>query len=482
MSLTLDPLGITGQTIKRYTVLRYCGSGAAGRIYEATAEGQRFAVKVYKEWLFDEHPESQDDRIAREASLHRVVHPNVCKVFEFGRTTIGGVDRRYLVMEFIDGESLDKLIQHHVFQEWRPFADVARSLIDALTALHASGCIHRDIKPANVMVESGTRRVVLSDFGVVADLEATTLLTEGHEFLGTMAYAAPEWLMREPESAGRDPAIDVYSLGATFYEMMTGQRLFVDRRNRHQLAKAIAESVPTVIVPSGYPRPLASLVREMLAKSPGSRPTLDQVSERLSEIVLSSPDPTVSSGESSTDDPYAAFRQIMSQREDVHRAAEQEALKKRRWDEFEEMWEPLERSWKGAIDRLASLPGVVETHTHWRGSRKRTWENVSELLKTFPDRAWDWGRSFDCEVALPGTGVQVVYFFHGLEDFRTGITRFVATLRPRDPEEWPDGLSIQIETAESWMGPLQEVLKSALQDVTTAERLAILLLNHANSN
>jgi serine/threonine protein kinase len=481
MSSNSDPLDIIGQTIGGYTIVRFCGTGAAGRVYEAKRDGIRFALKIYRDWLFEEHPQSQDDRIAREAETRRVTHPNVCKVFEFGRATLKGAERRYLVMEFIDGEPLDKLIQNRVFAEWKPFAAVARSLIDAVSALHAAGCIHRDVKPANIMLETGTERVVLTDFGVVADLEATTLLTEGHEFLGTMAYAAPEWLLREPETAGREPAIDVYSVGATLYEMIGGERLFADKRNRHQLARAVAESIPTVSTPTGYPSGVASLIREMLAKTPESRPTLDQVQTRLTEIVLKGPNAPAPSVGSLVEDPYARFRQAISQREDVRRSADQDKLTKQRWDEFEAMWDRLEKACEPFVKRFADLPGIIDTHTYGRmDDRQQDWENRDELRRSFPDRSWTWGRSFDFIAAFPAIGVQLMYFFHGLEDHRTGITRFVATHRPRVSDGWPSGLKIQIEGAQSWMGPLDDVVESAIRDVSMAERLAIQLLNDVN--
>ena len=121
--------------------------------------------------------------------------------------------------------------------------------------------------------------------------------------------------------------------------MPTGSRLFEEIHNRHQLAHAVERQIPTVQSPTGYPRAIASLIREMLAKSANQRPTLVQVSARLSEISLS-PTSDVPKPEDSGD-PYQRFRQVIANREDVRREAERErerereALKKRRWDEFE---------------------------------------------------------------------------------------------------------------------------------------------------
>jgi eukaryotic-like serine/threonine-protein kinase len=279
--MSTDPLGLVGVSVSGYTVVRFCGSGAAGYVYEAHLGKERVALKFYKEWLFEQDAASQDARIARESNIRRVQHPNVCRVIGSGREVVKGVDRRWLAMEFIDGESLDSLIGTGMFKDWSAFADVTRQLFAGLSALHEAEHIHRDIKPANIVVERTTGRVVVTDFGVIADLEGATLLTESHAFLGTIAYAAPEWLLREAALPARSFAIDVYSLGATLFEMLTGERLFAALRNRHQLARAVADTVPTVHPPTGFPTGIASLVREMLAKDQANRPTLVEARSRL---------------------------------------------------------------------------------------------------------------------------------------------------------------------------------------------------------
>jgi tRNA A-37 threonylcarbamoyl transferase component Bud32 len=478
MTSAPDPLNIIGTTIAECRIERFCGNGAAGHVYEATQRNRRVAMKIYKEWLFEQDAAAQDARIERESDIRRIDHPNVCKVFGHGRVMLRGIERRYLVMEFIDGDSLDAAIRSGLFRDWRAFVDAALQLVAGLAALHAAESVHRDIKPANIMLERTTGRLVVTDFGVVADLEATTLLTQGHEFLGTIHYAAPEWLYRQPQEAAHHPAVDVYSLGATFLEMATGDAPFGDIRNRHQLAEAVRRQIPSVNTPPSYPREIASVVREMLAKAPEMRPTLQQIRsalERASDLATSA-----ESGHTDAD-PFEQYRRMMAGREDVRRVAERERFKKARWGTFEPMWTKLADAWRWEDDAIASLPGVIETTIYWRGEEPGT--NTAELKKSFPDRQWTWSRSFLIRVAPPATGVECCYVFHGYEDAAgTGITRFVATDTLTDhPQDWPHPDQIQIDTAESWMGTLEAALNRAIDDVPVAKRLLVELLVATNA-
>jgi hypothetical protein len=180
-------------------------------------------------------------------------------------------------------------------------------------------------------------------------------------------------------------------------------------------------------------------------------------------------------------DPYELLRQTMSRREDIRQAADREAHRTRRWEEFEDLWNRLESAWAPAVARLTAF-SVVEHRTVWRGEPNAAddWTNRGDIERAFPDRTWTWARSFDFEVAAPGIGVQVVYFLHGLEDHRTGITRFVATMIPRERHRASAGQTIHIDGAKSWMGPLEDLIKAALEDLPTAEQQVVALLEEAN--
>src|SRR5205807_4169062 len=114
------------------------GSGATGHVYKATKNGQRVALKIYKEWLFERNAAAQEKRIARESKLRDLKHPNICKVYAHGRLVLQGVVRRYAAMEFIDGESLEKIIREGGPLEWPQFKAFAIPLVEAVQALHAT--------------------------------------------------------------------------------------------------------------------------------------------------------------------------------------------------------------------------------------------------------------------------------------------------------------------------------------------------------
>ena len=84
-----NPFQLYGRTVNAYELSRFIGSGAAGHVFEATRDGKRFALKIYKDWLFESDPGGQDARISREAAIRRIEHPNVCKVFESGHAILG---------------------------------------------------------------------------------------------------------------------------------------------------------------------------------------------------------------------------------------------------------------------------------------------------------------------------------------------------------------------------------------------------------
>ncbi|MBL8795812.1 MAG: serine/threonine protein kinase [Planctomycetia bacterium] len=204
------------RTIGEYTVLDRIGSGAMGVVYRCTRPGhqQPVAVKVLttpRHTLADVLP-----RFEREArATARLDHPGVVRVHAVGNE--GEV--HYIVMELIDGCSLDRLIGTPALTldaALRLLAQAAR----ALQAAHEAGVIHRDVKPSNILVErSGQPRLV--DFGLAKSLHDGPTLSRSGDILGTPRYMSPEQVLLPPEEI--DARTDIYSLGAVMYELLTGQ-------------------------------------------------------------------------------------------------------------------------------------------------------------------------------------------------------------------------------------------------------------------
>ncbi len=207
----------SGQLIsERYEIREVIGSGADAVIYLAsdTAENNRpVAVKVLKT---DEKDDPQRFiRLQREASDVSALAgcPNVVHVEDWG--TVDG--RGFMVMEWIDGTDLRQRIKDEGVPSPQEGCRIMIDVAHGLEAAHAAGIVHRDVKPANIMIgNDGVARIF--DFGLANNTADSVNLTVFGLMLGTVAYAAPEQL------AGKelDVRADVYGMGATFYELLTG--------------------------------------------------------------------------------------------------------------------------------------------------------------------------------------------------------------------------------------------------------------------
>jgi len=222
-------------------------------------------------------------RFRREyEALTRLDHPNIVRVYRYGLHE----NCPYLTMELLDGVP----VQVHAKAQGRPgtprrTAEVLRiveKIAEALGYLHDRGIIHRDLKSANVLVLSDGR-VKLLDFGTARFLGATQGITRQNEFVGTFAYASPEQIRGQT----LDPRSDLYSLGALFYRLVTGKKVF-EADTPHGIANLHCHQAP--IPPRERVRVLPSdvndLVLQLLEKSPESRPA----SARVVIQMLQSPE------------------------------------------------------------------------------------------------------------------------------------------------------------------------------------------------
>ncbi|CAM5672860.1 Serine/threonine-protein kinase PknD [Streptomyces glaucescens] len=176
----------------RYRLEALLGRGGMGLVWRATDQllRRRVAVKEIAQdaSLSPEESRRQCDRILREArAVARLSHPHVIVVHD----VVVHDERPYIVMELIDGGSLADRISAQGPVDAYEAARIGVHLLGALRTAHAAGVLHRDLKPANVLIESGTGRVVLTDFGV-AQVPGATTLTESGSFVGSPEYTAPE--------------------------------------------------------------------------------------------------------------------------------------------------------------------------------------------------------------------------------------------------------------------------------------------------
>ena len=222
----------------KYELLRELGSGASAVVYlarEVTLEvdAERLvAIKVLRE---EGGPLAARDRFSQEIRvMAKLVHPNIVPLFETGNWD----GRPFLVMPYIEGESLAQRIMRGGKLPVREVLGIARELCDALEYAHSLHIVHRDVKPSNVLI-TASGHVMLSDFGVARWTELTgddrpTRSSAGSP--GTAAYASPEQLAGERHIDGRS---DVYSLGIVLFEALTAELPFRGASAREEMVQRL---------------------------------------------------------------------------------------------------------------------------------------------------------------------------------------------------------------------------------------------------
>jgi len=222
------------EQIGPYRVIAQIGAGGMGVVYQAhDGRLQRdVALKLLPRHLKIDGNICQRF-IAEARAASRLDHPNICVIYDIGETPGGQL---YMAMPYYTGETLAQRIAHAPLSVQDALAIVIQ-VAEGLAAAHAKGIIHRDIKPANVML-TDAGGVKILDFGV-AKIDGINLTSTGLS-IGTIAYMAPEQLRGEKV----DARADIWSLGATFYEMLTGQRVFAGDR--------MAEIMHTVLTPETH--------------------------------------------------------------------------------------------------------------------------------------------------------------------------------------------------------------------------------------
>jgi serine/threonine-protein kinase len=253
----------------RYRLDTRIGAGGMGEVWrgEDIVLARTVAVKV----LLPGRMEDQGfvARFQAEArAMATINHSGVVDVYDYG---VSG-DTVYLVMKFVDGEPLDRLLARLGRIPPQAAMELIAQAASALQAVHDQGIVHRDVKPGNLLVQrDGT--LVLTDFGI-ARSDLANRLTDAGMVLGTAAYCAPE----QAEGAPVTPAVDIYALGVVAYECLVGQRPFDGDSPVTIALKHIREAPPAL--PADIPPPIRSLVEVALSKDPGRRfPTATAMSE-----------------------------------------------------------------------------------------------------------------------------------------------------------------------------------------------------------
>jgi len=245
---------------ERYRLEQRVGAGGMGEVWRAVDEllGRTVAVKVMLPSVAGD-PEFGRRFLAEATSMARVNHRSVAAVHDFGR----GAGFAYLVMEFVDGESLAQRLGRVGRLDATETMRVLAEAADGLQAVHGQGIVHRDVKPANILLRRDGS-VVLTDFGIARHDSAGQLTASG-AILGTPSYLSPEQVLGQPAT----PLSDIYSLGLTAYECLAGEKPFVGD-NPYAVALQRLQSAPRTIGIT-LPAPVLLVVERALATDPAQR-------------------------------------------------------------------------------------------------------------------------------------------------------------------------------------------------------------------
>jgi serine/threonine protein kinase len=259
-----------------YEILAPLGAGGMGEVYRArdTRLDRTVAIKVLPSHLSGNDEFRQ--RFEREArAVSSLNHPHICTLYDVGHQD--GID--YLVMEFIEGESLADRLKKGALATEQTLRH-AIEIADALDKAHRAGIVHRDLKPGNIMLtktgakllDFGLAKLLGSDSAIASSL--TSLPTERHAItgegaiLGTFQYMAPEQL----EGKEADPRTDIFAFGAVVYEMATGKKAFTGKSQASLISSIMTSEPPAITsLQPMTPPALDRVVKKCLAKDPDDR-------------------------------------------------------------------------------------------------------------------------------------------------------------------------------------------------------------------
>jgi serine/threonine-protein kinase len=283
-----------GEALGNYRITAKLGSGAMGVVYRADHAriARTAAIKVLLPELAQS--ESAVQRFFTEARATSLIrHPGIVEVFDCDLDPTG---RAYIVMEYLDGETLADHLRRADVIPWPVACDIARQVAEAIAEAHDRGIIHRDLKPENVFLvgasadpEAGLRVKVL-DFGIakLRTADASGRLTMRGMVLGSPEYMAPEQCRGSDEL---DPRADIYALGCILFEMLSGEPPFMAETFEELLVAHTGDPVPSIgeLIPE-LPAWLAGLVTIMLAKRRDERPSsMRAVAAALAGTTTASP-------------------------------------------------------------------------------------------------------------------------------------------------------------------------------------------------
>lgn len=268
----------------RYELGTRLGEGGMGVVYKARDRmlSRTVAVKVFREGTTEVARTSSETQLLAGLNHHALV-----TLFD---AHVGEGEPRYLVMEYIDGPTLQSQLESGPLSP-DDVVRLARDLGEALHVVHAAGIVHRDVKPANVLLRPSSVpgeqfRAKLADFGIAYLVDSTRLTTPG-TVIGSAAYLSPE----QVTGASPQAASDIYSLGLVLLEALTGYRAFT-QIGAHE--SALARLTQDPVIPSSVGYAWGDLLTRMTARDPARRPSALDVVVAASDLTAIAPESAAS--------------------------------------------------------------------------------------------------------------------------------------------------------------------------------------------
>lgn len=267
----------------RYLLMRRIGRGAMGQVYLANDnkfQDRKVAVKTVRQDILNSDDLSEGEaivRFEREAqAAASIQHPNTVSVTDFGETPEGVF---YLVMEYVDGETLHKLLRREGTLNVHRAVYLLRQIADGVGAAHEMGILHRDLKPANIFImqkgKSGDGFVKVGDFGLAKIINRTVTdissnaTPSSRGIIGTPEFMSPEQM--QPET-GVDARADLYALGTIAYLMLGGKTPFTGDMMQLVMQKIMHRPPPLSSLRTDLPADVEDAIMRSLEIDPAMRP------------------------------------------------------------------------------------------------------------------------------------------------------------------------------------------------------------------
>lgn len=253
------------ERLGHFQIVEQIGAGGMGDVYRGyDASLDRYvAIKVLAPTLARDE-EFVRRFVAEATAVAKLSHPNVVPIHFIGHDA----GCHFFAMQFIEGQSLAQRLRREKPLPVDETVAIVEQCLAGLEAAHAQGLIHRDVKPGNILLEQGSGRAILIDFGLVRHLNSGIRMTATGVLMGTVDYVAPE----QAKGKTIDGRADIYSLGVMFYELLAGHLPFVsDNPTAMIFQHAYEEPFPLEQAAPDVPQSLVDIVASMMAKKPAER-------------------------------------------------------------------------------------------------------------------------------------------------------------------------------------------------------------------